>query len=188
MRTLHWTALLLSSTACFGGADDPQYALLEPRPGTLGIGAVQQLETTRQPGGLPRPVYGHFELSEYAFERFESLEARVTVSSGGSLPGKGFHGTWGDESSGLPIQGRFQDDLSTIWAADLVADACTQLPCVVSFAIAPAGVWNSPPVFEQQSTEPLQYELRASLEVRGQYRSEVEELDDALEISLGEAP
>lgn len=188
MRSLRWTgsALLLASTACFGGTDEPQYVLLEPQPGTLGIGAIQQLETSRQPGALPPTVNGHFELSQYAIERFESLEARLTVSSGVPLKGEGsFQATWRGEFSGQPILGYLDGEHTTIWAADLVTGACTQPPCVLSFELAPAGEWNSGLQLDELS---LEYELRAWLQVRGQYRSEVQELEGALQISLEEAP
>jgi len=187
MRIPPWAAsvLVLSSTACLGGGDDRQYALLEPQPGRMGIGAVQHLETTREPGASPPTVYGQLELSAYAVERFESLEARVTVSRAQPFQGEGVRALWLGGPSGLPILGHYEDELSTIWSADLASDPCSQLRCILSFEITPAGQGQSAPSFD---TESIEYELRAWLEVRGQFRSEVEELDGALAISLEEAP
>jgi hypothetical protein len=151
----------------------------------MGIGAVQHLETTREPGAPLSAVYGRLELSEYAVERFESLEARVTVSSAQPFRGEGFRADWLGGPGGLPILGHFEDELSTSWSADLASDACTELPCVLSFELTPAGEGQSALSFD---TESIEYELRAWLEVRGQYRSEVQELDSALTISLEGAP
>lgn len=186
MTFLRWTAaLLVSATGCLGGGDDPQYELLEPRPGILGIGAVQQLEATRKPGAPPPTVHGHFALSEYAIERMQSFAARITVSGARRLPGEGFRADWLGESSASPIVGHFEGEPSSVWAADLVPGGCVEPPCVLSFELGPAGGWNTALELE---THALAYELRAWLEVRGQYRSEVEELASALVISLEEAP
>ena len=179
------SVLLLCASACLGG-EDRQYALLDRQPGRLGIGAAERLETRREPGAAPATVYGHLQLSDCARERFDLLEESVTVSRAKSFQGEGLRAQWIGEPGGLPITGHFEDALSTTWSADLSPQPCSQ-PCVLSFELAPADQGND---VRSLGTESLtyEYELRAWLEVRGQYRSEVQELDSALGISLEEAP
>src|SRR5690242_15798129 len=92
--------LLLCASACLGG-DDRQYVLLDRQPGRVGIGAIERLETRREPGAAPATVYGHFQLSDFAVERWESLEASVTVSAASPLPGGGLRAQWIGEAAGF---------------------------------------------------------------------------------------
>jgi hypothetical protein len=175
---------LLLSTACFDYADDPGYALLDPEPRTLGVGAVEQLELPREPGAAPPTVRAQLALSDYAVAGFERLEARVTLSGAESSPDAGLRAEWLPDPDGKPpFRGYLENELPQLWSAQLSADDCTQPPCVLSFEFTPTEQWSVS--FERRSIE---YELRAWLEVHGHHRYEFDELNRALSLALEQAP